>query len=633
MSAITDSQRTNRFQPLGESGAASAYPGISTDANHTRPQGTTTPSGVNLENRANSRRKTEPNRTVPNRLDLGGGAPIQSNRRSAAQVLQSRYAQLDKEVASQRSVHIKFAQTVDNFVAQTIPEERAAAHELAKTFLTFLSTHLYATTNGTVFVPTRAKSKESSSSSGPEAAPKSVSFADIARGPIGKATFPWQQGTKSAAPPSGGTRTPASTKGASSAESSSSRATNRRTDKRILVTVQEAALLTRPEPYALRHAICHEISGLSIHHVPAITPTKTGWAISPLNNQIRETLMLPDNVQTLLRIFNAVQVRLPENWINYAVPGVPSGIHNLAGARIPLSPALITEEVVAQARAQPVSVRPSRNGADAEGKTTWIASFLAPVRIFTLFGVSSQSRLITKRAAIVPHNPGCQAWCNSAKCTRSPRCVICSDRIEGHEGASGLNCKKNPRCANCHGPFPASHRQCPAAPRRERGVLIRPTKKELGDIRRHGNNFSTKERTPVAKELTGNETTGTTRAAKTGPPAPPPRAKRGLTISAHERTGSQASSSQAGPPQSSSAGSSDTPAAVPVRPRSTRNASIRPDLNEARMSQASVQPPYEVSDDEEEDEDDDSEPEGFVDANHQLEDTQPEHDTDTDMNA
>lgn len=51
------------------------------------------------------------------------------------------------------------------------------------------------------------------------------------------------------------------------------------------------------------------------------------------------------------------------------------------------------------------------------------------------------------------------------------------------------------------------------------------------------------------------------------------------------------------------------------------------------MSQASVQPPYEVSDDEEEDEDDDSEPEGFVDANHQLEDTQPEHDTDTDMNA
>jgi hypothetical protein len=41
-------------------------------------------------------------------------------------------------------------------------------------------------------------------------------------------------------------------------------------------------------------------------------------------------------------------------------------------------------------------------------------------------------------------------------------------------------------CANCHGPHPASHTNCPAAPRRVNGHITKPTKTELKAIRRAG---------------------------------------------------------------------------------------------------------------------------------------------------
>jgi hypothetical protein len=64
--------------------------------------------------------------------------------------------------------------------------------------------------------------------------------------------------------------------------------------------------------------------------------------------------------------------------------------------------------------------------------------------------------------------------------------VHCGDHTDRHEGLYGDNCPHKTKCANCQGPHPASHTNCPTAPRRVHGHLIKPTKTELKAIRRAG---------------------------------------------------------------------------------------------------------------------------------------------------
>lgn len=47
-------------------------------------------------------------------------------------------------------------------------------------------------------------------------------------------------------------------------------------------------------------------------------------------------------------------------------------------------------------------------------------------------------------------------------------------------------CTNTAKCANCHGPAPAGHNNCPAKPTRKNGKLKNPTKKELTALRRAG---------------------------------------------------------------------------------------------------------------------------------------------------
>lgn len=62
----------------------------------------------------------------------------------------------------------------------------------------------------------------------------------------------------------------------------------------------------------------------------------------------------------------------------------------------------------------------------------------------------------------------------------------CGDRTDRHQGQYGESCPHKAMCANCHGPHPASHSNCPAAPRRVHGHVSKPTKTQLKAIRRAG---------------------------------------------------------------------------------------------------------------------------------------------------
>jgi hypothetical protein len=175
----------------------------------------------------------------------------------------------------------------------------------------------------------------------------------------------------------------------------------------------------------------------------------------------------------------------------------------------------VEEEVCSQTGKQPVSCRASRHGANHRGLTTWIVSYKEPVRSFRLFGTSEFSKVINKHPTIQRHNPGCQTYCNTAHCTRVARCVHCGDRTDRHQGQYGDNCPHKAMCANCHGPHPASHSNCPAAPRRVNRHITKPTMTELKAIRHagrvaHQHLYRTVEETlrqaPLQPEATSPET-------------------------------------------------------------------------------------------------------------------------------
>jgi hypothetical protein len=315
--------------------------------------------------------------------------------------------------------------------------------------------------------------------------------------------------------------------------------------------VEEQGLLAHLHEMRAR-GVTLQGAGITLASVPLISPTRTGWAITPSDLSTRDLLSSQENIEIITRIFRAKTVKQPETWYNYAVPGVPSSFHSISGlgAATMISTAeIIEEEVVAQTTERPVSCRPSRYGPNPQtGKTTWIISFLTPVRLFRLFNASEPSKAIDKKTAISRYDLGCQGFCNPAKCTRYARYSIYSTRIDQYTGPSGLNCTEKVRCTNCHRPFPAGYDYCPAAPRRRNSRIIKPTKKELDALCRKGNRKYQEFNIPVPSPIytLGQIYTN----SQLQPQAPGPatanitksKKRKGIAVTIYEEGSSQATS-------------------------------------------------------------------------------------------
>jgi hypothetical protein len=537
------------------------------NASYTRPQDPSSP--TNLTHRI-TKRHQRLNVNPPPRLNPGGDTPIQT---TASKAISSQLEAIEREARIQHTVMNDFASTVDRFVSTYKHDERKFAQDMCDDIVKFLTNSLFARSSN--FVPIRVQSQPSSST-------KSVSFAGLAKTLRNSGADFHSKQPRSSTP--SGSR-PTTISGGVSLSSTSPGSTNgsagsvgaKKEDRRLLITIEPTALLNRPEPFALRQELATKIPGISLASVPLVTPTKTGWAITPADLSTRD--LLQANAETILRTFHGITIKRPETWYNYAVPGVPSSFQRFEGG-LDYTAELITDEVIAQTTETPVNCRPSRHGSNPEtGLTTWIISFLAPVRSFRLFNTSETSKPIDKKPAIARHDPGCQGFCNPAKCTRYARCSCCGTRTDQHPGASGANCTAKARCANCHGPFPAGHGHCPAAPRRKDGRIIKPTKKELNKIRRQGDKeFGA----PLASEaLPQPQPIAQSQAVDTNS-----RKRKGSIAIAHEIS-SQLSSC------SSEASSSPAPERTPVpvsssRPR--RATATSRNLNLASLSAQSLEP-------------------------------------------
>ena len=516
-------------------------------ADFTRPQQPETPS--NFNKRLLKRNKHSPAYSVPEpALQYGDKAHIST---SASGALCDKLDEVERKGRIRHDVIRKLAHTIDGFINNFAnqPEHISYAHEVCDSVVKYLTTGHFAATHEQaalrVFSPPASSATDSSG--------KGVTYAAKVSAGIPKTL------TKSGAGPVAPKSRASSVSGKASSGSIPdviTNATRVKEDRRVLVTIETEARLKRAEPYVLRQELCHRIEGLTLSSIPSITITKTGWAIHPVSLTVRDLLLTQENKEMILRVTKGVSVRTPEEWHNYAVPGCPTTVTSLGGGLVDTAKH-IREEILAQTGQNPIDVRPSRHGVNVRtGKITYVVSFLKPVRAFRLFNSSEAARYITKRAVIARHDPGCQGYCNRHKCTRYARCALCSTRLDQHQGPSGANCTNNPRCANCHGPFPADHQGCPAMPRTVSGKIIKPTKKELDVVRRHGDRVfraaheksadtAVTQSTPNNDKSQGTpQTTTNTQVQEQGSASVPnpkshlgKRKPRGEAVTAHEKAG------------------------------------------------------------------------------------------------
>lgn len=469
---------------------------------HTRPQAPLSPTNPDKQ-RANKRRK-DANVQAPPHIDLTGKGAARQPESVAINTLGPQLNDMLRKATATKAVVSRFATLLDEFVASyegdQLTEHKAMAKEIVNISITNLNTTIFAATGGHVYAPVQLESSSgrkstAQTSSGPL---KTVSWADIAQGHSSSSSgrvFSMSGNSSGGAPTANPTRVQA-------------RPTNKpsqppyrpfktpREDLRVLVRLPEIARpnMAKSSPLALRQEMMTRY-GLTLADVPEIAPTRAGWAIRPATREIRDQLL--EKAQDIALWMGAEHVGLPETWYTYAVPEVPLEQRSYDGSLIATQD-LISDEVYAQTRIRPVDIKQSRHGVDPRtSRCTWIVSFLQPVRGFRLFGVSGFSRPITKKVPIELHNPGCQGYCNNRRCHKVARCNNCSQRLDEHPEIDG-KCDKPAKCINCHGPFPAGHEHCPAAPRRVKGEVKRPTQQQLKAIRQRGSQKYAKQNVATA---------------------------------------------------------------------------------------------------------------------------------------
>lgn len=443
-------------------------------ADLTRPLEASSPTNFNRQRTA-KRQQRGLNVAPPPVLALGGRASAPT----VSAAFRGQLEAAEREAQTEKDVYGAFADQVDKFVAGFADaKRRSIAQKLGDRVLSVLTAGLqpnHAASAPIITPSTAPRGANSANAPGNTASSnKPLSWAAVAG-----------MGTQKILRISGA-------RSAGSAKTSSRGSTASPTDRpdpRILVRLDAHHILHRADSYALRMEIVKRLEGLiTMEAIPAIKPTRTGWAIHCSDVATRDRLIQTQaSYEWIHRLTQAQEISVPTNWYNYVVPGLPSTVPRLQGDPIPITAQLVKEEFSIQTKTTAINAHPSRHGTNARtGLTTWVVASATPVPPFTLFGRGLQGRLKNHKSVIRRHNPGCQGYCIPARCLKQARCERCSVRLVEHVGPAGLNCAARPRCANCYGPFPADHLNCPAAPRRVRGQVVCLSTKQLSDVRTHG---------------------------------------------------------------------------------------------------------------------------------------------------
>lgn len=249
---------------------------------------------------------------------------------------------------------------------------------------------------------------------------------------------------------------------------------NQRSDDRIFLRIPDSHPWRSATPTEMRVSIL-DITGLALTDIKEVQKVRTGFAVRTTNPEATERLQHPWPVLEK----EGTRFEPAQLWHTYVVANVPRTINGYRGSK--LAEELILDEIKAASGVDPISCRPSKHQDPNSLTQDWVISFTERVKPgFRAFG-SKPARRIDRKAQITQCLT-CWDFHDPRNCDRTPRCGQCGSPSH----PDGQVCEGTPRCANCHAPHRADSQICPARPKREKGQIVRPTKKQLQSLRQIG---------------------------------------------------------------------------------------------------------------------------------------------------
>ncbi|RAL64981.1 hypothetical protein DID88_001571 [Monilinia fructigena] len=383
----------------------------------------------------------------------------------ALETVLDRLERMEREAALRRLVFGNFAATIESFVRNSPEEHKVLAQEILNGSLAFLNQHLFG-------IPA-AKQPTKQSYAGALKSRKygnnkhERAFRTRAPPPPRKHSRNPENPTTPAASPTVAKNAPAGP-------------LKEKTDLRIYARAEPGSLLVRDQPFLIREAIVKAVPQIVAKDIPRLWATPTGWAVKPSTKAVYDLILKESNAIAICRATRCTTLERVEKWSTYRLAHVPNVLTGLLDNQL-VTADIVSKEAEIQTGSKPVSCHHTQSSGPT---SVWYVSFKKEVRSFTLFGSSGYSRLSVKKKSMELHNPGCQEFCNSFHCRAPSKCNNCGVATAKHQGAQGAACTAPPRCAGCYGPFPAGHKHCAAAPKKVDGKFVRPTARQLGEIRR-----------------------------------------------------------------------------------------------------------------------------------------------------
>ncbi|CAD6505223.1 BgTH12-00716 [Blumeria graminis f. sp. triticale] len=232
----------------------------------------------------------------------------------------------------------------------------------------------------------------------------------------------------------------------------------------------------------------------SIPHVIG-GPTKSSPTVSNLSdNGVAVLAASPAKAASILQHSEAIAARFgnatverQETWTIFVVGHIPKKVNTLDGAYDPLEGLLLEEPAIRAIKDD----TPIRHIAWTRRSIDYLSPF-GHIRIHVpearahkvpsrmqLFGQATSIQRVSNKQLLRTCNK-CFGFHATRTCARQFKCA--SRGMDSHEGP----CTRQIQCLNCRGPHESTDTSCPARPRRDHGVFVRPTGAQLRHIRAAG---------------------------------------------------------------------------------------------------------------------------------------------------
>lgn len=266
--------------------------------------------------------------------------------------------------------------------------------------------------------------------------------------------------------------------GPRSSRSPPTRAQQAQQDTRVLVRLPEEHPLRLEHPVAVRTKANNAVGSELFHDA---RPIPSGFTLATKDTTMANLVLREP--QALKEALQAIAIEAEEAWAAYLITPVPKILKSYDGSSIPVSNADLASEFKLQAQFAPRKISWTRKSTSdttaEEGEAVvYLPVGQPPPTRLRFLGASVSIRPIRKATA-VPVCETCHGFHKTRGCRKSPKCVNCGKAQ--HSGPCPTT-----RCLNCRGPHPANDPKCPARPKIQGGIVIRPTQIQLRAIRSAG---------------------------------------------------------------------------------------------------------------------------------------------------